>query len=203
MFKATVVCVVLLWTSVARAQFGGPLPVLDVTEIQKTLEILQAQVRQIQMLAQNLRSAGQSLFHDNSGQLDELTQLIDQGDGLSYMASNLQQRFNALGSVGQSPAQDVATIRDTSKGVLNSLAEQQRGYVNEAAELQALAMRNSAAPGALSALQTANEIALHAGNAQLEARQLEAATANAQVIAAMANYNLQMRKTVNEMHFWG
>jgi len=179
------------------------LPTIDVTEIQKTLEVLKAEVAQIQMLEKNLRSAGQSLFHDNSGQLDELTQLIDQGDGLSYMASNLQQRFNALGSVGQSPAQDVATIRDTLRGVLNSLAEQQRGYTNEAAELQTLAMRNSAAPGALSALQTANEIALHAGNAQLEARQLEAATANAQVIAAMANYNLQMRKTVNEMNFWG
>jgi len=80
----------------AKAQFGGPVPVIDATSIAKELEILRANVLQLQAALQNLKGmAGGSAWSNQAGYLDELGQLIASGNGLSYQLQNLQQQFTS------------------------------------------------------------------------------------------------------------
>ncbi|MBF6569374.1 MAG: hypothetical protein IVW54_10940, partial [Candidatus Binataceae bacterium] len=159
----------------AHALFGVGDVVFDPTMYASQLQQLQQETatvtnlaQQLQYMAKNTAGGGAGVWQSNQNLLNNLGNLINEQEGLSYTAQGLTQQFqqlypayNTANTAGvQSPQTTAETTLNTLNGALASAQAQAQDFQAEQASLQGLELRNQTAVGRLQAIQVGNEIAL-------------------------------------------
>lgn len=144
------------------------------------LNTLQQNIQQVRMQAQNLVNLPAGIWNKFTDNIMSLKNIIQQGQGITFAASNLDSQFAAMypgydghfTAAGQSLASRNATFtdrykqintstRDNINGALKSLNLQMNDLNSDAATMSMLQSQSQSADGQLKVIQAANEISLH------------------------------------------
>ena len=206
LYSAVALLLVVMPSSVSRAQFGGSSIVFDPQMFARQLLQLQQETaavtnlaQQLQYMIKNTTGGGAGVWQSNQNLLANLGGLIAEQQGLSYTFQGLAQQFqqlypgyNVTSTPGvQSPQASVDTTLNTLNGALQSAQAQAQDFQAEQASLQSLELKNQTAIGNLQAVQTGNEIALAQVQQIQMLRQLVMAMMNSQNTAAANQLNSQ------------
>ncbi|MGH7222629.1 MAG: hypothetical protein ACRELF_05340 [Gemmataceae bacterium] len=165
---------------------------------------------QLTYIVKNTTGGHAGVWASNEGLLDNLGNLINTEEGLSYTFTNLTQQFqqlypgfNATSTAGvQSPQATIDTTLNTLNGALASIQAQANNFSAEQATLAGLETQNQTAVGNLQAVQTSNEIALAQVQQLQMLRQLVMAATNAQNVAAANQVNQQVQSNLAAQAFF-
>jgi type IV secretion system protein TrbJ len=216
-FVALVLAFAIL-ASPAHAIFGVGDVVFDPTMFASQLQQLAQETATVQTLAQQLQyviknttggSAG--VWSSNSGLLNNLGNIINQQEGLSYTVQGLSTEFQqyyagyAVSSmVGvQSPLASGETTLNTLNGTLASAQAQAQNFGLEQASLSNLELKNQTAVGNLQAVQVSNELALAQVQQIQMLRQLVMAQTNSQNVVAANAISTQQEQQMEAMAWVG
>lgn len=195
----------------ADAQFGGSQIVFDPPMFARQLQQLQQETAEVTNLAQQLQyviknttGGGAGIWQSNQSLLNNLGDLINEQEGLSYSVQGLSRQFqqlypgfNVTSMAGvQSPQTTVESTLDTLNGALASAQTQAQNFQTEQAQLQNLELKNQTAVGNLQAVQVSNEIALAQVQQVQLLRQLVMAEMNSQNVAAANQVNAQLQSSL-------
>jgi type IV secretion system protein TrbJ len=209
-------CVV--FASPAHAIFGIGDVVFDPTMFASQLQQLAQETATVQNLAQQLQyviknttGGGAGVWSSNAGLLNNLGDIINQQEGLSYTIQGLSTQFQqyyagyAISSmVGvESPLASGETTLNTLNGTLASAQAQAQNFGLEQAALGNLELKNQTAVGNLQAVQVSNELALAQVQQMQMLRQLVMAQTNAQNVVAAQQISQQQQSEMNAMAFVG
>ena len=160
--------------------------------------------KQLTYIIKNTTGGDAGSWASNEALLNNLGDLINVQEGLSYTFAGLTQDFqqlypgfNTTSTAGvQSPQATIDTTLNTLNGALASIQAQANNFSNEQATLQNLETQNQTAVGNLQAVQTSNEIALAQVQQLQLLRQLVMAATNAQNVAAANQVNQQVQSNL-------
>jgi P-type conjugative transfer protein TrbJ len=158
--------------------------------------------QQLQYVIKNTTGGGAGAWSSNAGLLNNLGDIINQQEGLSYTIQGLSTQFQqyyagyAVSSmVGvQSPLASGETTLNTLNGTLASAQAQAQNFGLEQASLGNLELKNQTAVGNLQAVQVSNELALAQVQQMQMLRQLVMAQTNAQNVVAASQVNDQQQQ---------
>jgi P-type conjugative transfer protein TrbJ len=182
----------------AYALFGAGDVIFDPTMYASQIQQLQQETatvtslaKQLQFAIQNTTGGSAGVWRSNQTLLNNLGDLINQQEGLSYTFQGLTQQFqqlypgfNAASTAGaQSPQATTESTLNTLNGALASAQAQAQNFQTEQASLQTLELKNQTAIGNLQAVQVSNEIALAQVQQVQLLRQLVIAEMNSQNVA--------------------
>jgi P-type conjugative transfer protein TrbJ len=202
----------------AYAIFGVGDVVFDPTMFASQLQQLAQETATVQNLAQQLQyviknttGGGAGIWSSNAGLLNNLGDIINQQEGLSYTIQGLSTQFQqyyagyAVSSmVGvQSPLASGETTLNTLNGTLASAQAQAQNFGLEQAALGNLELKNQTAVGNLQAVQVSNELALAQVQQMQMLRQLVMAQTNAQNVVAASQVNDQQQQRLEAMALIG
>lgn len=144
------------------------------------LSSLSQQIQQTQAMLQNLQQLSPSQWSMFSRDLVQLKNLVQQSQGVTFAASNLDSQFSAMypgydsqfSSAGQSySARNTtfsnqykninASTRANTNGALKSLNLQMEDFTSDDETMATLQAQSQSADGQMKVAQAANEIALH------------------------------------------
>jgi len=206
---AAIICLFLVGP--AQAQFGGAQIVFDPSVFSRQLQQLQQETaavttlaQQLQYMAKNTTGGGAGAWQSNQTLLNNLGNLINEQEGLSYTLQNVGQQFQQLypgyastSTAGvQSPQTSTDTTLNTLNGALATAQTQAQNFQAEQSELQSLELKNQTAIGNLQAVQVSNEIALAQVQQVQLLRQLIMAEMNSQNVAAANQVNSQTQSNL-------
>lgn len=165
------------------------LPVIDFStlfQLIQQLKVLKDQSQYIQSELQQLK-AGQYQWSNVQGVINNLGSIVSQTNGISYSASNINQRFQ-LAYPGYQPPQDYsqqyknnATLTlNTLNGVLQSIGSSAQDFQNENTRLAFLQQQAQSAQGQTQAIQASAQIASEMVSQVQLLRQTVIAQTNAQ-----------------------
>ncbi len=160
--------------------------------------------QQLSYIIKNTTGGDAGAWASNETLLNNLGELINVQEGLSYTFANLTNEFqqlypgfNATATAGvQSPQATIDTTLNTLNGALASVQAQANNFQAEQDTLQTLETQNQTAMGNLQAVQTSNEIALAQVQQLQLLRQLVMAATNAQNVAAANQVNQQVQSNL-------
>jgi P-type conjugative transfer protein TrbJ len=199
----------LIFVTPAYAIFGVGDVVFDPTMFASQLQQLAQETATVQNLAEQLQyviknttggSAG--VWASNSGLLNNLGNIINQQEGLSYTVQGLSTAFQqyyagyAVPSVAgvQSSLASGAITLNTLNGTLASVQAQAQNFGVEQASLSNLELKNQTAMGNLQAVQVSNELAMAQVQQIQMLRQLVMAQTNAQNVVAANSISTQQQQ---------
>ncbi len=201
----------LVASAPANALFGAGDVVFDPTVYASQIQQLQQETatvtnlaKQLQLAIQNTTGGSAGVWRSNQALLNNLGDLINQQEGLSYTFQGLTQQFqqlypgfNAISTAGaQSPQASTESVLNTLNGALASAQAQAQNFQTEQASLQTLELKNQTAIGNLQAVQVSNEIALAQVQQVQLLRQLVIAEMNSQNVAAANQVNSQVQSNL-------
>lgn len=154
-----------------------------VTQVQQyatQLENLQNDIQQLETMMKNLESLPSGAWNHFIGQMVNLKNIVQESEAITFAASNLDSKFNAM-YPGYSGYETMAaqllnprttsftdhykkinkSMRDNINGQLKSLNLQMQDFETDASTISTLQQQSRNADGNLKVLQAANEIALH------------------------------------------
>jgi type IV secretion system protein TrbJ len=200
----------MVFAAPANAIFGVGDVVFDPTMFASQLQQLAQETATVQNLAQQLQyiiknttGGGAGVWSSNVGLLNNLGDIINQQEGLSYTIQGLSTQFQqyyagyAVTSLAgvQSPLASGETTLNTLNGTLASAQAQAQNFGLEQAALGNLELKNQTAVGNLQAVQVSNELALAQVQQMQMLRQLVMAQTNSQnVVAANAISDQQQQR---------
>jgi P-type conjugative transfer protein TrbJ len=160
--------------------------------------------QQLQYIIKNTTGGGAGVWQSNQNLLTNLSDLINQQQGLSYSVDTVAQQFQQLypgfkaaSTAGvQSPQASIETTLNTLNGALSSAQAQAQNLQAEQTTLQTLELKNQTAIGNLQAVQVGNEIALAQVQQVQLLRQLVMAELNSQNVAAANQVNNQVQSNL-------
>lgn len=203
--SASIIALMLLTGPVAYAGGGGlggtiggaTLPeqiVQEGTEVQqlsRQAQQVQNSLQQVMMEAQNLKSLPQNLWSQAYGDLNQLTNIASQSNGLSYAMQNVSSSFQQeypgyqSGQTAQQSDQQYQNWQQTTTNAIENALQQQGLNVNNfASQQQALEAINAAsqsATGRMQVLQAGNQIAAMQVTQLQQLGQIESANSDAQL----------------------
>lgn len=208
----------LIFVTPAYAIFGVGDVVFDPTMFASQLQQLAQETATVQNLAQQLEyviknttggSAG--ALSSNSGLLNNLGNIINQQQGLSYTVQGLSKEFqqyyagysvSSMAGVQSSLASGQTTL-NTLNGTLASAQVQAQNFSLEQASLSNLELKNQTAVGNLQAVQVSNELAMAQIQQIQMLRQLVMAQTNAQNVVAGNAISTQQQQQMEAMGWVG
>jgi P-type conjugative transfer protein TrbJ len=204
----------LVFATPAHAIFGVGDVVFDPTMYASQLQQLAQETATVQNLAQQLQYVIKNTtggWSSNAGLLNNLGDIINQQEGLSYTIQGLSTQFQqyyagyAVSSLAgiQSPMATGQTTLNTLNGTLVSAQAQAQNFGLEQAALGNLELKNQTAVGNLQAVQVSNELALAQVQQMQMLRQLVMAQTNSQNVVAAQQINAQQQSEMNAMAFFG
>ena len=149
------------------------------TQVMQYQQQIQQYVNQFQsykMMLQNIGQLPEAQWRQFQNSVLQLKHAVEFGQSISYTAANFDQKFNQVfkgydqfvSQMQASPQSFQAayktmyqSTRDTVKGALKSLKLQEQDLQSDEAVMAALQRQSQSAVGQLSAVQAANQIALH------------------------------------------
>jgi P-type conjugative transfer protein TrbJ len=149
------------------------------TQVMQYEQQIQQYVNQFQsykMMLQNIGQLPQAQWRQFQNSVMQLKHAVEFGQSISYTAANFDQKFqqvfkgydNFLTQNGATAESFQAaykkmyqSTRDTVRGALKSLKLQEQDLQNDEQVMAALQQQSQSAVGQLSAVQAANQIALH------------------------------------------
>lgn len=166
----------------ATAEVGNAVSLAkQVEQIALLTQTLQQNIQAVQMAQQNLRSLSAMDISNFNSYVDQLSNLMNATNGISYQMGNLDTKFGQLfpgyneytriGSMSD-PRQQASSYsqyyrsltdsnRGTALGTLRNLAATNNDLRNDQLSMNMLKLQSRNSNGNLSAIQAANEIALH------------------------------------------
>lgn len=208
----------LIFVTPAYAIFGVGDVVFDPTMFASQLQQLAQETATVQNLAEQLQyvvknttggSAG--AWSSNSELLNNLGNIINQQEGLSYTVQGLSTEFQQYYSGytvsstagAESPLASGQTTLNTLSGTLASAQAQAQNFGAEQAALSNLELKNQTAVGNLQAVQVSNELAMAQVQQIQMLRQLVMAQTNAQNVVAANAISTQQQQQMEAMGWVG
>lgn len=151
-------------------------------ELQANINQARQIAYQLQMyrnMLQNTANLPQQVWSDASGTLNELANVVQTGQSLSYAAKNIDSQFQTV-FPGYKASTDYGTSYqkwsdaslDSMRGAMNAAGMQNANYANEAQAIAGLRSAASGAQGQKAAIDAGNEIAMAQVTQLQELRQL-------------------------------
>jgi len=148
----------------------------QVLQYQQQIQQYVNQFQSYQMMLQNIGQLPESQWRQFQNQVLQLKQAVEFGQSVSYTAANFDQKFKDTFKGFDQYLQQAQggnldftaeyknmyqSTKDTVQGALQSLNLQEQDLQSDEAVMAALQQQSQSAVGQLSAVQAANQIALH------------------------------------------
>ncbi|MBU2769124.1 P-type conjugative transfer protein TrbJ [Acidithiobacillus ferrivorans] len=160
----------------------------------KQAESVQMQIQMVYQQAMNLKNLPTQMWSSVQGDLNNLTNIAGQAQGLSYASQNIASQFTqtypAASSIGNNYGQQMQTWSTDTNGQIKSMLTQNGlaadQFSSQQSALQGIQNASQSAGGRMQVLQAGNQIAGMEVN-QLQQMQQETMAAN----SAMGAYEAQ------------
>lgn len=176
---------------------------------------LQSNINQAQQIAyqlqmyknmlQNTEALPQQVWADASATLNQLANVVQTGQSLSYSAANMSVQFKSMfpgyktsTNYGASYQQWSQSALDSMRGALNAAGVQNANYANEEQTIAGLRVAASGAVGQKAAVDAGNQIAMAQVSQLQELRQLLMAQMQSQTAYQAQQVQSQAASEANE-----
>lgn len=200
LLAAVALAAALAVPSVALAG-GGGLGILNATlpeqilqevtameQLGKQAEEVSNQLRQIDYMARNLQSLPQNMWSQTYGDLNQLTNIVSQANGLSYAMQNVDSEFQSK-YPSYSPSENYdqqfqqwnQTTSNSIAGALQAQGLNAQNFATQQAALQQIEAASQSATGRMQVLQAGNQIASMEVTQLQQLQQIQSADSDAQL----------------------